>query len=641
LNDPDVVILRSASVLGNSFRAEVLKSMLKLSDASLVESIEGALAAKLLREGRDTSDAVRYEFSHPLIGEILLEDLSLVRRAQLHLAAAHALEDGPGGKAPEQAAALAYHYLRGGDPNQALEQSIVAGDYAARIFARSAAIDHYRTALRLFESRPLSPRRWEVQEHLADQALAAGEDLEASHLYEAATEGFIEQQEPVRAAECLVKQVYSGHPHPDQAHDLLNRARGLLRGNSQSAAFCRVQLQTAHVLYREGRVHEAHRIAPKNLELAVQLGLPTEEATACLELAKTLPPARRGEVPALLERALKVAESHRMDELVAKVKGWQSVYLIQGEGDVETAIRSFVRVFEANRKVGHMGDEVRWKGYGVGGILYFHGDYVAADAAGAARAQLGTGDQATRPHPAVVRALAAMAQGDTVQAVRLFSESKARLRARPYWYLELFVELGLARLELNRDRPASARRHLLKARALGLRAGPSAWHAVFHTMALASLVQVDFLNGNRGDAGGHLAELERLAEQLDTEYPWGFVYRARAQCSADAGEYAVARQHLGRSIDILDRLGWRYELAGAWEDLAIVFRREGKTEASRDPHRRAEELYRSMNATPDLERLERSGSPPTRSGPRKSNTRRPAPVAGSSETLIGPSGEAT
>jgi tetratricopeptide (TPR) repeat protein len=610
LSDQDVSILRSASVLGNSFSAEVVKSMLNLSDASLVESIEGALTAKLLREGRDASGALRYAFSHPLIGEVLLEDLSLLRRTQLHLAAAHALEQGPSGSAPERTAALAYHYLRGGDPSRALEHSIAAGDYAARIYARRAAIDHYRTALRLFDAEPPSRRRWEVQERLADQALAAGEDLEASHLYETAAEGFIEQQDPVRAAECLVKQIDSGHPHPDQAHEVLRRARGLLRGDAHSATFCRVQLQTAHMLYREGRVQEAHRVALKNLDLAVQLGLATEEVSSCLELAKTLPPGRMAEVRRLIDRALRTAESHRLDELVAKARGWQSIYLVQAEGRINAAIQSFVRVLEANRKVGNLGDEVEYQGFGIGGTLYFHGDYAAAaEAAASASRESAAGERGPRPHAFVLRAIAAVAQGDDERATRLLSQSMERLRACPYWYLELITELSFARFELNRDRPGSAGRHLGRARAIGLRAGPSAWHASFFVLVLASLVQFDLRSGSRSKARTHLAELEHLAQELDTEYPWGFVFRAQAQCSAAAGEFAVARRRIRQSIDILDRLGWRYELAGAWEDLATILRLEGKTGASAEPCRHAEELFQNMGAQPDLARLQRSVTP--------------------------------
>ena len=610
LNEREVGVLRSASILGNSFHPDVVKRMLSLTDASLVESIDGALAAKLLREERDPAGALRYMFSHPLIGEVLQGDLSLLRREQLHLAAAGALAEGPGGHAPELAAALAYHYLRAGDTASGLDCSIRAGDHAAEIFARSEALDHYRTALKLFEALPLSTRHWEVQERLADQVLAAGDNLGASRLFEVAARGFIEQNEPVGAAECLVKQVASGHPHPKQAHDLLTQARDLLRGRPPGATLCRVQLQLTHLLYQEGCVAEARRIAQRNLELAVRLGLAPEEISACLELAKTLPASSRTEVRALIERALSIAETQRLDELIAKARGWGWAYFMQCEGKISTADQWEVPVLEANRKVANVGSELRWEGYGLAARLLFHGDFgAAAEAAQRVDEGSGSGLAAVRPNTLVVWAGAEVALGNQATAARLLAESKARLRAHPRWYVEVIDEFNRARYELNQDRLLPASRHLERARALGIRAGPTAWHAFFHGQVLVMLVRVDLLLGRIDAARDHLAQLERLAEELDTDHIRGFVLLARGEYSAATGDSAAARDDLLRSIDILGPLGWQYEVARAWEDVAAVFRQEGDLAASRDPQHRAEELYLTMGARPDLERLSHLARP--------------------------------
>jgi tetratricopeptide (TPR) repeat protein len=602
LKEREALVLRSASVLGTSFRLDVVKGLLNLPDSALVESIEGAVAAKLLREARDASGAIRYEFSHPLIGEVLLEDVSLVRRTQLHLAAAHALELVPGGATAENAATLAYHYLRGDDSPRALEFSITAGDHAARIYARAAAIDHYRAALKLFERLQPSARRWEVQERLADQLLATGDDREAARQYDGATDGFIHVGQPVRAAECMVKRAISEHPHPRQAHELLRRAAALVPGNRQSETLCRIHLQTVHVLYQEGRVIEARRLAKSTLEMASRLRLPAEEISACLELAKTLPTTGRSEAAELIERALRTAEKNQLPELVAKAIGWRVTFHLAAEGSLAAALAELGSVTEATRRVGNVGQEVRWQEYPIPLYLFLHGDFRAA-AEMTVKAGLKTGGSAPtgRPHSAVIRAAAAVALGDRESALRLLSESLTQLQAQPHWYLEVLTELSYARFELNQGRVAAAGRHLSKARALGVRAGPSAWHAFLHLSVLALLVRVDLLSESRAKGQAHLAEIEEIADQMGLEFPWGFVARARAQLYTDARNYPAARRELEKSIDIWTRLDWRYEMAGAWQEFGAVCRLQGRPAESKQAYARAEELYGQMGAVPEVD----------------------------------------
>jgi tetratricopeptide (TPR) repeat protein len=96
--------------------------------------------ARLLVEAGE----VGYQFPHDLIREVVLADLSAVRRRQWHRWVAEALEQAPGEAPVEQ---LAYHYLRAGVNETAVLYLEQAGDRALALCANAEAAGYYRELL--------------------------------------------------------------------------------------------------------------------------------------------------------------------------------------------------------------------------------------------------------------------------------------------------------------------------------------------------------------------------------------------------------------------------------------------------------------------------------------------------------------
>ncbi len=131
--------LAAAAVIGPRFRVDDLQGVL---EDDPLESLQPAIAAGLVREDRDGSCA----FSHALVQETLLAELSTVRRVRLHRRVADVLEARSGGVFE-----IARHRFEaaaggGGGPDAAaaLER---AGDAALAALAYETAAAHFARAM--------------------------------------------------------------------------------------------------------------------------------------------------------------------------------------------------------------------------------------------------------------------------------------------------------------------------------------------------------------------------------------------------------------------------------------------------------------------------------------------------------------
>jgi DNA-binding NarL/FixJ family response regulator len=103
-------LLGVASVFTRPFAFGALQALSELPEETVLDALDEALAARLLRIAR--SEAESYEFGHDLVRQSIYEELNPSRRARLHRRAAQALEQLGGGSDLETAAELAAQYHR-------------------------------------------------------------------------------------------------------------------------------------------------------------------------------------------------------------------------------------------------------------------------------------------------------------------------------------------------------------------------------------------------------------------------------------------------------------------------------------------------------------------------------------------------
>jgi predicted ATPase/DNA-binding XRE family transcriptional regulator len=141
----------------------------------VLEAVERACQARLLEEAGEGV----YRFPHELIGEVIEMELSGLRRVILHQQIAEILEQQPGASPVER---LAYHYLRGEQPEKAIHYLERAGDRAAAVYAHAEAEQAYRTFLELATQLGQEAAVRTAQEKLAGILRVMGRYSEALEL---------------------------------------------------------------------------------------------------------------------------------------------------------------------------------------------------------------------------------------------------------------------------------------------------------------------------------------------------------------------------------------------------------------------------------------------------------------------------
>jgi DNA-binding CsgD family transcriptional regulator len=103
-------VLGVASVFTRPFAFVTVQALAELSEETVLDALDEALAVRLLQVARAGREA--YEFGHDLVRQSLYEELNPSRRARLHRRAAQALKQLGDGSELETAAELAAQYHR-------------------------------------------------------------------------------------------------------------------------------------------------------------------------------------------------------------------------------------------------------------------------------------------------------------------------------------------------------------------------------------------------------------------------------------------------------------------------------------------------------------------------------------------------
>ena len=145
-----VSTLSAAAVIGRDFDLELLGRVVDCPEERLLDILDAAVAASVLRESADTPG--RFAFTHALIEHSLYEELSRLRRARLHEQVAEALEElcgsDPGPRLPE----LAHHWseaMRPASADRAIDYAARAGEQSLEQLAPDDAMRWFRQALDL------------------------------------------------------------------------------------------------------------------------------------------------------------------------------------------------------------------------------------------------------------------------------------------------------------------------------------------------------------------------------------------------------------------------------------------------------------------------------------------------------------
>lgn len=126
-----------ASVVGATFDADMLREISGLTENSVLDGVSELLGRSLLREVGRVHFA--FAFSHQLIASAIYDGIDPHRRAQWHRRVARTIER-LASDPDEAAGALAYHYDRGGETEQAAAYYFESANRSFKIFANQEAL---------------------------------------------------------------------------------------------------------------------------------------------------------------------------------------------------------------------------------------------------------------------------------------------------------------------------------------------------------------------------------------------------------------------------------------------------------------------------------------------------------------------
>ena len=156
--------LTVASVVGREFGLDLLDRLIedpsadsgqRMSEDRVLDVLEEALSARVVEEL--PTGVGRYQFTHALIQETLLGELSITRRVRVHARIAEALEELYGAEAESRAAELAHHFAQAEavlGTEKMIRYSVAAGERALDALAYEEAQEHFQRAVTAKEGQP-------------------------------------------------------------------------------------------------------------------------------------------------------------------------------------------------------------------------------------------------------------------------------------------------------------------------------------------------------------------------------------------------------------------------------------------------------------------------------------------------------
>ena len=161
LSDAARKILGPAAVIGRSFTFELLEASTDMDADSLLDNVEQVEKAGLIYSTLGYPEA-SFQFSHELIRQAVLNDLSPPRRQRLHLNVANAIERVHGNALEDQAGDLAHHLWQAGrvaDTDKTVLYLAMAARQALKQSAYEGALRYFQNALELLKGLPYSQER--------------------------------------------------------------------------------------------------------------------------------------------------------------------------------------------------------------------------------------------------------------------------------------------------------------------------------------------------------------------------------------------------------------------------------------------------------------------------------------------------
>ena len=268
-----------AAVIGTRAAYDTLGRVSGMSETEIIAGLDELIAQRVLQE-TGSVDAIHYDFTHPLLQQVIYAELGQARARLLHATIAEALEAAYGNAALDHADELALHFARA--HSQALARKAVkylyaAGRGAIEKYANREAANYLAAALDHLDkdSTITDAPREEILSTLARTRQRLGEYDAAMQLWSRARAEAAARGESETLADIDHRMGLASYWSGKYADALSYYEKGLTEASASSDRTTTVRLRLAKgiALQELGRLPEARAELEAALETATEGGI--------------------------------------------------------------------------------------------------------------------------------------------------------------------------------------------------------------------------------------------------------------------------------------------------------------------------------------------------------------------------------
>lgn len=575
--------LRVAAALGKIFPFVELRAVATTSEDQLLDALDEASAAQLLR--MDANDT--FAFTHDKIREVLYEELNPIRRRRLHQHIGDSLKklyptlDG-------HAADLAYHFTQSGDMENSLTYSLGAAESATRVFAHDDALKFYQQAREAAETLRRADALAQIDEYIGDIHRLRGDIAPAVASYQRAQTRLAS---PLARALLNVKIGLAYSPAGDaRGIEALQDALQELSPQTQPAEY-------ASALALIGRHHHyqaRHKEAVEFFERARAIAEPLDNAQALQSIYAFLAGSYEHTLEydisnAWARRSIALGERKNIPEAIAMGYEFLSENAFN-RGEWDDAIRFAAQNRDIGLKIGSRA-RVSWANFALAAALLGKGELRAAERA--SREGLEIAEQLGETRLAIwhqAQLARVLAEWGAEEAKSQAEAGVARSHALGQVILNVWTLHVLGFFHWRRgefERAAEIYQQGLDVlqdseNLLGLK-------------SILSFAAQAFFDAGRVERAAALAQQAlELAERWPTPQNIALAQAVRGQIFTTQEKWAEAEHAFAQAIAIFDKLGSRIDLARALERRARYWRARNENERARGDATRADALRKEL-----------------------------------------------